>query len=253
MNMDIYKYHSCENSFLILEHLENINYSFISKKLCEEHKTDGMLILKKEPLEMLVSNKDGSEAKMCGNGIRCLVNYLYDKHYITKNTSIKTKAGIFDCEVIESKPFISTVNLGNGEYISDIIRREININEKKYIVTLFELGVLHAVVIAEDFSLDEKVLVDIFNHPILKGKANVNLVKPINSNIFEIITYEKGVGFTKACGTGVAASANVLRDLYNLDDNLIAICPGGILKVNIKDKVYLTGDSNIVDCYEVLL
>ena len=118
--MDIYKYHSCENSFLILEHLENIDYSFISKKLCEEHKTDWMLILKKEPLEMLVINKDGSEAKMCGNGIRCLVNYLYDKHYITKNTSIKTKAGIFDCEVIESKPFISTVNLGNGEYISDI-------------------------------------------------------------------------------------------------------------------------------------
>lgn len=251
--MDIYKYHSCENSFLILEGILDLDYSSISKKLCEEYITDGLLVLNKKPLEMLVFNKDGSEANMCGNGIRCLVNYLYDKNYITKNVSIKTKAGIFECEVIETNPFVSVVNLGNGVYQNEIIKKEIEIKGKKYTVTLFELGVLHAVVIAEDFTLDEMVLVDLFNHSLLRGKANVNLVKPLNTNIFEVITYEKGVGFTKACGTGVAASGYVLKDLYNLDENLIAICPGGILKVSINDNVYLTGESNFVDCYEVSL
>ena len=251
MNMEMYKYHSCENSFLIFEYFENIDYSSVSKKLCKEYETDGLLILKKEPLEMLVFNKDGSEAKMCGNGIRCLIHYLYDKHYITNTVNINTKAGMFNCEVIIEKPFISVVDLGNGEYKDEIIKQEIKVNDKKFHITLFELGVLHAVVLADDFTFDEKWLIDLFNHPLLNGKANVNLVKPLNSNIFEIITFEKGVGFTKACGTGVAASGYVLRTLYNLDDSLIAICPGGILKVDINAKVYLTGESNYVDCYEV--
>ena len=251
--MDIYKYHSCENSFLILEHLEDVDYFYISQKLCNEYEVDGLLVLKKHPFEMLVFNKDGSEAKMCGNGIRCLMHYLYDKQYITNDVNIKTKAGIFNSEIISTTPFVSTVDLGNGKYINETINQEINISGKIFHISLFELGVLHAVVLADDFTLDEKWAVELFNYSLLKEKANINLIKPLTSNIFEIITYEKGVGFTKACGTGVAASGYVLRDLYNLDDNLIAICPGGLLKVDIRDKVYLTGESIFVNSYGVCL
>ena len=229
----------------------NFDYSSVVNNLCEKYKVDGLLVLKKQPLKMLVFNRDGSEAKMCGNGIRCMLHYLYDKNYIDKNTSIQTKAGVFDCEILETKPFVSTVNLGNGEFINNIIKKEIQIKEKRYFITLFELGVLHAVVLADDFTLDDKVLVEIFKHPLINEKANVNLVKPLKSNIFEILTYEKGVGLTKACGTGVAASGYILNALYNLDDNLIALCPGGILKVNIKDNIYLTGESNYVNTFEV--
>ena len=63
--MQVYKYHSCENSFLITEYLPNKEFSLISQILCNEYKTDGLLVYKINPFEMLVFNKDGSEANMC--------------------------------------------------------------------------------------------------------------------------------------------------------------------------------------------
>ena len=251
MGMQVYKYHSCENSFLIMEYLPNKEFSLISQKLCDEYKTDGLLVYKINPFEMLVFNKDGSEANMCGNGIRCLFNYLFDFKFVDDVVDITTKAGIYQCKVVTKKPFISVVSLGTVDYKNEIIKQEILVNDKLFDITLLELGVLHAVVLDNNLDIDEKNAYEIFTHPLISGKANVNLVKPLNSNMFEIITYEKGVGFTKACGTGVGASGYVLHIEYNMDESLIAICPGGILKVDINDNIYLTGESNMIACYEV--
>ena len=253
MEMKVYKYHSCLNSFLIMEHLPNKEFSIISQILCNEYNTDGLLLYKINPCEMLVFNKDGSEANMCGNGIRCLFNYLFDFKLVDDVIDITTKAGIYHCKVVTKKPFVSVLSLGTVSYKDEIIKQEILVNDKLFYVTILELGVLHAVVLDKDCDIDEKYAYDIFTHPLISGKANVNLIKPLNSNVFEIITYEKGVGFTKACGTGVGAGGYVLHTEYNMDESLIAICPGGILKVDIKDNIYLTGESNLVDCYEVLI
>jgi diaminopimelate epimerase len=247
----IHKYHSCENSFLIVDDFNDEDSFVLVKRLCKEYETDGLLVLKKDPLEMLVFNKDGSEAKMCGNGIRCLMHYIYDKFNAYKSTVIKTKAGIYNCEIISENPFISVVSLGNGDYKDNIIKKDIVVKDKIFNITLFELGVLHAVVLSDNFNLDGEYILDIFNHPLLSGKANIDFVKPLNSNVFEVLTYERGVGFTKACGTGVAASGYVLHSLFQMDKNLTAICPGGILKVDIDTQIHLTGESNYVETYEV--
>ena len=249
--MIIHKYHSCENSFLLLENLNDEDTFILVKRLCKEYQTDGLLVFKKNPIEMLVFNKDGSEANMCGNGIRCLLNYLANNFNINKELNIQTKAGVYNCKIITVEPFVSVVSLGNGDYKDEIIKKDIFVKNKIFNITLFELGVVHAVILSEDFNLDEMYILDIFNHPLLMGKANINFVKPLNSSVFEIKTFERGVGFTKACGTGVAATGYVLHSLYKMDKNLIAICPGGILRVDIDDQISLTGESNYVESYEV--
>ena len=249
-NMKIYKYHSCENSFIVLEFQKKIAYDKVSKFLCEKYDVDGMIVVKVDPVTMLFYNKDGSKAKMCGNGIRVVMHYFYDKFGIYKHLDIKTDGGIFTCEVINKDPFISAVSLGMGEYKDNIIKQSIMVKGKEFIITLFELGVLHLVALSNDFSEDEKYIVDLFNHPLLDEKYNINLVKPINSNVFEILTYEKGVGFTKACGTGAASSAYILNTEYGMNNDMIAICPGGLLKIDILDEIILTGESMFVSSYE---
>ena len=113
--MKIYKYHSCENSFLIVDNLNDEDSFLLVKRLCKEYEVDGLLVFKTDPMEMRIFNKDGSEANMCGNGIRCLMHYISDKYKIYKHASIKTKGGIFNCEVLNKDPFISAVSLGVGD------------------------------------------------------------------------------------------------------------------------------------------
>ena len=251
--MKIYKYHSCENSFIVLEFNKSIEYDKIANALCLKYDVDGMIVIKIDPVTMIFYNKDGTKAKMCGNGIRVVMHYFYDRFGIYKYLDIKTDSGIYTCEIINKEPFVSCVSLGIGEYKDNIIKQSIIIKGKEFIVTLFELGVLHLVTLSNDFSEDEKYIVDLFNHPLLGGKYNINLVKPINSNVFEILTYEKGVGFTKACGTGVAVSAYILNTAYGMNNDMIAICPGGLLKVEILDEIILTGESMFIDSYEETL
>lgn len=248
--MKIYKYHSCENSFIVIEFQKNIEYDTFATRLCNKYDVDGMIVVKIDPVCMIFYNRDGSRAKMCGNGIRVVMNFFYDRFGIYKYLDIKTDSGVYTCEVINKEPFISSVSLGLGEYKNNIIKHKIKIEDKEFEVSLFELGVPHLVLLSKDFTEDEKYIVQLFNHPLINKNANINLVKSLNSNIFEMITYEKGVGFTKACGTGAASSAFVLHNEYQMNNELIAVCPGGILKVDILDEIILTGESQFIESYD---
>ena len=248
--MKIYKYHSCENCFLITEFVENTEYDIISKKICNKYDVDGIIVVKMDPVQLFFYNKDGSRAKMCGNGIRTIMHYLYHRYGIYTHLDIKTDAGMFSCEVINKDPFISSVSLGVGDFKNNIINQTILIKDKEFVVTLFELGVPHLIVLTNNSIEDEKYILDIFNHPLFNKEVNINLVKPLNNNMFEILTYERGVGFTKSCGTGAASSAYVLNSFYGFEDNIIAICPGGILKIDILNEIVLTGESVYVESYE---
>ena len=249
--MKVYKYHSCENVFLIVEYKNDIDFKNVSKKLCNELQADGLLVFKNDPMEMLVFNKDGSRAGMCGNGIRCLTNYIYNKYGIYKYLEIISNNFKYECQILNTNPFISSVALGIGDYYGDVIKKEININGKTFIVSAFILGVGHVVVISDDFSEDIKYIKKIFEHELFDKNFNVNLVKVIDNKTFEFITYERGVEFTKSCGTGAAACAYILHTEYMLDNNLVALCPGGVLRVDIDDVITLRGESIFINEYEI--
>ena len=73
--MRISKYEGCGNSFLIVKFENDINYKFVAQRFCLKYKVDGLIVFKMDPVEMFIFNKDGTEAMMCGNGIRCLMHY----------------------------------------------------------------------------------------------------------------------------------------------------------------------------------
>ena len=247
--MRISKYNSCDNIFLITIYKERLNYSLIAKDLCNKHEADGLLIFKNDPMELLIFNKDGSEAKMCGNGARVLIHYLYNRFRIYNYIKIKTKSGFYDCQITNKEPFISSVHFPFNDI--KINKNKIRVHDKEFEVNLLDAGVLHAVIISEDFTADSKYIVDIFNHDLFKGNVNINLVKPLNSSVFEMLTYERGVGFTKSCGTGAIAASYFLHKECKLESHLIAICPGGILRVYIDENIVLTGESFFVEDFEV--
>ena len=244
--MRLSKYHCCENTFLITTYKENVNYNELAKNLCSKDSfdVDGLIILNIDPIEALFYNKDGSQANMCGNGLNCLIHYCYDKYRIYKYIKFKTKAGEYECEIVKKTPFYSCVNLKIGENYKNVIRKKMVFKEKEYDVSMVELGVLHTVIVVDDLEeLDGK---EIFENELFNKNSNINFVKIIHKNTFEMITYEKGVGYTKACGTGAAASAYILNEFYNLDSDLTVLTKGGILQIEVSDNIYLYAESKFV-------
>ena len=112
---------------------------------------------------------------------------------------------------------------------------------------------LHTVVIVNDFDNLEELKDNLFAKQLFKYRCNVDFVKIKNHHTIEIRTFENGVGWTKSCGTGAAASAYVLSENYNLSNRINVITLGGILQVKITDSIYLTGTSEMIDEFEVIL
>lgn len=247
--MKVLKYHSCENTFLITNYNKKNDYSAIAKKYCSD--TDGLIVFKNDPVEMLYYNKDGTRALMCGNGIRCLMHYLYDTFNIYKYQKIKSGDNYYNCSIISTTPMIISVNLGIGEIVSNLYNKTIKVDKKEYVIHCINLGVNHLVIKSSNLNDDILNVEKLYTNELFNKEYNVNLVHVINQNSFEIITYEKGVGFSKSCGSGAAASAYVLHTEYGLDKNLIAISQGGILKVDIEEEIILTGPTTYISKMEI--
>lgn len=250
-NMKVSKYHSCENVFLIIDYVKEIDYEAVAYNLCTEFQADGLIVFKNDPIEMIFYNKDGSLANMCGNGIRCLMHYLYNKFQIYKYLKVKVNDKYYECEINSTDPFVSSVSLGIGQYVNDFVNKRVIVDDKEFLTSAFILGVPHLIVLTDDINSDFLYSEKIFNHKLFQSEFNVNLVKILTNDTFEILTYEKGVGFTKGCGTGAAASAYILHTEYLMDKNLTAINQGGILKVDIEEEIILTGQSKFVNEYEI--
>ena len=242
--MHLYKYHCCNNTFLITNFKNNIDYSKIAKQVCELYMSDGLIIFKNDPMKMIIYNKDGSRAKMCGNGLCTLVNYLYDMYGMYLFFEIETDNGVYGCEIISISPFKVKISLGIGEeYLADSIK----IDNDEYKIILFDLGVKHAIYISADFDNRINDAIKIFEY--YKGEYNVDIVKVIDNKTFNILTYEKGVGLTKSCGTGTGASAFALLTEMNMNNKLKGMSSGGITDVIIDDNIYIINETNFIERY----
>lgn len=251
--MKVAKYQSCQNTFLICLYEKNTNYSEMAIKLCDEEKynLDGLLVFKNDPIEVLIYNKDGSEANMCGNGLNCIAHYCYDKFRIYNYLKVLTKAGIYECELINIMPFYSSVNLGTSNISNSVKKETIIINDESIEIYLLEMGVLHAVVFVDDFHKVKSSLDEILSSPLIMNKYNIDFVHIDNENSIEVITYEKGVGWTNSCGTGSAASAYVAHKFFNKNKCMNVFTPGGKTRVEINENIKLISESSYVEDYEV--
>jgi len=204
-------------------------------------------------------NSDGSRGKMCGNGIRCVGKFVYDKGLTDKTElKIETLSGIKNLKlsVENGKVDLVTVDMGSPdlkpENIPVITDKNVMINEpiivgdKEYNVTCISMGNPHAVVFVDDTdNFPIETVGPLFEkHKIFPDRVNTEFVQVIDRNHIKMRVWERGSGETLACGTGACASV-VASVINGLTDNEVKVSLlGGDLHIKYdKDKnmVYMTG------------
>ncbi|WP_457555418.1 diaminopimelate epimerase [Candidatus Pyrohabitans sp.] len=233
--MRFYKYHGAGNDFVLLENLngeiEEEAKAELARVLCDRHfgvGADGLLLVERSSraeARFRYFNGDGSEAEMCGNGMRCFAKHLYDFGIVKREEMrIETLAGIINVKVFPHDGVVREVEvelgaprllrreipaLGEGRFLNQLLKVE----DKELRVSAVNTGVPHAVVFVEDVeSVDVHRLGRALRfHRLFPQGANVNFLQKLGENTFAVRTYERGVeGETLACGTGVAACAAVV-------------------------------------------
>lgn len=263
------------NDFIVVNNFENeFQYSFklLSKYLCDRHfgvGADGVLILdkgNKADYKMRIFNYDGTEAEMCGNGIRCFAKYLYEKKIVKDSEFvIETLSGIkkVKLEIEGNTVVLVEVDMGEpsfnfneiGVYYEnnaiDTYNEEqfkgIQINE--FTVFPISMGNPHCVCFVDNVDeIDiEKTGKLIENYKYFSNKTNVEFVEIKNNSTIKVRVWERGVGETLSCGTGACSSA-IISNLYkSTESEMIVELRGGNLKVKYTGKrVLLQGSAEFV-------
>lgn len=260
------------NDFILINLIKtklSEDYSTLAKRVCDRHfgiGADGLILLLPSnfvELRARFFNPDGSEAEMCGNGMRCLAKYLYERKLVKrKEFKVETKAGIIIPKLILSDDQVEAIEVdmgipqlkridipmeGEGERVVD---EELKIDDKKFKITALSLGNPHCLLFVErlDSSLVSEVGPQIENHPLFPQRTNVEFVQVLNKEEIELRVWERGVGETLACGSGACAAVVgcVLND--KTERKVKVHLRGGDLLVEWRDNdhLYLTGEAREV-------
>jgi diaminopimelate epimerase len=264
--MRFFKYHGTGNDFILIENLQGsikeVVKSMLAKKLCDRHfgvGGDGLILI--EPSEradakMRIFNPNGSEAEMCGNGIRCTGKFLYETGTRKERILIDTLAGVKELKLTIEKGEVLflTADMGAPRDIS--LNKKLEINSKVWDYSFVDTGVPHVVIFVEDIeSIDMKEIAPAIRYnPLFPKGANVNFVEMVKRRLFKIRTYERGVEKeTLACGTGITAAGvvPVLQGLIEDDEELEFKANGGILFVkttreNRGIRIFMRGPAEFV-------
>ena len=212
MAISFSKYHGAGNDFILIddrkEHFPLINTAHI-QRLCHRHYgigADGLILLQLSQVadaRMRIFNADGSEAEMCGNGIRCLFHFAQTLGVIQKEAQIETAASILTCRADHDQ--IAVLHPTPRLILHDLMIEGRSLD-------LVDSGVPHAVIFTDDIHSEQ--VYDIgkrvrFHAQFSPGGTNVTFVQPLmQENLLLIRTYERGVeNETQACGTAAVAAA----------------------------------------------
>lgn len=223
--MEFEKWHGCGNDFVLVDRTkEDSSAGLDVKALCDRHfgiGSDGLIVARPSSVadvRMQMFNPDGSEAEMCGNGIRCFAKYLVEKNIVDKKRiPIETGAGVLTVAIDGDNV---TVDMGEpileGERIPvlgfdgrRIIDEPITIDGRKYKMTCVSMGNPHCVVFVDDVgSIDVGALGPKFEtNEKFPRKINTEFVEVIDRSTLRMRVWERGAGITLACGTGACATA----------------------------------------------
>ena len=229
--------------------------------------SDGLILICRSKIadfKMKMFNPDGSEAEMCGNGIRCVGKFVYDNGLTQKTLiTIETLAGIKKLKLNLENGEVKNVKVDMGEPILEaekipvcsdekIIKNfKINVEDMEFNITAVSMGNPHAVVFIkniEKFNV-EKYGKQIENNILFPKRTNVEFVEIINKEKVKMRVWERGTGETLACGTGACATvvAGVLNNFIERKANVELL--GGILEIewNKEDNhIYMTGEAKTV-------
>lgn len=227
--MRFYKYQGTGNDFIISENLDGYEV----KWLCDNHYgvgADGVILVEdiySDVIDIKIYNKDGSEAKVCGNGLRCVSAYLKEK--LNKNKfKIRTISGIYKVNCIDDEEY-------EVEFSNDIKIEKV---DDYYLVNT---GNDHVFTICDkDFNEFVSYIKDMYD-------SNIEKVNIIDKNNIEIRVHERGVGETLACGSACIAIISTLYKDKLANKKVNCYLKGGLIQVRIKGKyIYLRGNAKKV-------
>ncbi len=278
--MKFTKMHGCGNDYIYVngftENLSLEEKPELIRRMSDRHfgvGSDGVIFInpsQEADFEMEMWNADGSRGEMCGNGIRCVAKYVYDKG-MTKKTDISVisagKIKYLKLQVKDNRVESVRVNMGQpvlepeeipvlpqGEekWKSDsVVNEAISVEGKEYRMTCVSMGNPHAVIFVEDVAgmKLEEIGPCFENHKRFPRRINTEFVRVIDRNNIEMRVWERGSGETLACGTGACAAlcACVLNGLT--DEAVTVKLLGGKLFIEWNRKenlIYMTGPAETV-------
>jgi diaminopimelate epimerase len=261
-----WKMHGVGNDYVLIDNrdgkLKKENFSMIAKQLCRRRYSigaDGLLILEISSavnVKMRIFNADGSEAEMCGNGIRCFARYCYEKGIVQKKAfQIETLAGsktvwlkvkggeVGSVTVDMGTPILEKCDipvLGEGRCVNE----ELKIDGQTYRITCVSVGNPHCVILVNDV---DKFPVEttgpiIERHKMFPNRTNVEFVQILSRDELKARVWERGVGETLACGTGTCAAVVAANILGKIGKVCKVHLLGGDLKIELRDgRIFMTG------------
>lgn len=267
------KMHGLGNDYVYMNAIDqNIeNRSELAKYVSDRHfgiGADGLILICKSDVadfKMQMFNSDGSEAEMCGNGIRCVGKFVYDKGLTNKELlKIETLAGIKILKLNVENGKVKTVRVDMGEPIlqaskipvisNEEIVKNLNVNScgKEFKFTCVSMGNPHAITFINEDVKDYDICQygkEIEVNPLFPKKTNVEFINIVDKSNIKMRVWERGTGETLACGTGACAST-VACILNGYTDRVVNVeLLGGTLEVewNKEDNhIYMTGPATEV-------
>lgn len=273
--MQFTKMHGIGNDFVVVDAMREAwpedRLPDLARQICDRHfgiGADGWILVMPSRIaefRMRIFNPDGSEAEMCGNGIRCFAKYVFE-HNLTpqKEIQVETLAGIVQPKLILQRGHVEKVRVDMGEprlrrcdipmrggpTQSPAIREKLRLDREKYEFTAVSMGNPHCVLF---FNNIEQIDVSnlgpkIEHHHLFPARTNVEFVQVLNHGELRMRVWERGAGQTIACGTGAcaAAVAAVLNELTNR--RVTVHLDGGSLEIEWQgnNHVFMTGPAEEV-------
>lgn len=265
------KMHALGNDYVVINETDNEiipeeDKNRISEELSRRRfnvGADGVIFAcksDKSDVKFRIFNSDGSEAEMCGNGIRCLAKYVYDNNIVKKETmQIETMEDIKEARLTVEDDIVTNIeiDMGKGYFkpedipaispsgdTREFIDEEIDVEGETVRLSSVSVGNPHAVCFT-DVNIDD-IDLDFYGprietHEAFPEKVNVHFVNIISPEEINILTWERGAGFTYACGTGTTSCVLLGYKQGLLNEKVHAHLSGGDLDITITDhNEYLT-------------
>lgn len=240
--MEFFKYHGAGNDFILMKTLGPYTIEALAKALCHRRfgiGADGIMVPESSEIadvKMVYHNSDGSYATMCGNGLRCFSKFVYEEHIVNKSSfRVETGDGVktVDLKIENDEVIAVTVKMSDGE--KKLTGHQFQLGDKVYHGTFLNLGVPHLVVAVE--SLTEKEIRTngpiMEKAPVFEDGTNVNFVRVMDRKSIYVDTWERGAGYTYACGTGCCASVYALYEADQIDEKVSVMVKGGRLEIEL--------------------
>jgi len=270
--MKFTKMHGCGNDYVYVNCITETIHDrgAFAKKVSDRHfgvGSDGLICIDSSDVadfKMDMYNSDGSQGKMCGNGIRCVGKYVYD-HGLTDKTviTVETLGGIKTLYLQVENDVVESVRvcMGSPEFRpaqipilaegDSFLSQSVETKGKNWTVSCVSMGNPHAVIFVENVdSLNlSEIGPQIEQHALFPERTNVEFVQVVNDKLLKMRVWERGSGETLACGTGTCASLVISALLGKTKNNAVVQVRGGELRIEwdrVSNLVFMTGPATTV-------